>query len=288
MRKLLLLFTSAILALGLVGSASAAKLNYQGTTIILLGEFGTGFFTGGGVATVNGSGGEGHLNQLRLAASRGVPGGEFTTPVTDPETVGNGIGAIQFVGVEGGTGTLGNISGGASSNGNLSPNTFPLRGLVKICLLSTACDQGSLNLILTQTTTVPPGVKGAGIGGLVTIGGQGAIRMSIVAAPWTIKTATVVDDITTAVSRNRTFLNITMKGFAHGPLSGTTSTANVSGVVQVVTPNQVRTNLPQGSNLKVSAAVSSVIHFVPEPGLLLLLGSGVTGLALLGRRRLRK
>jgi hypothetical protein len=165
---------------------------------------------------------------------------------------------------------------------------LPVQGLVKICLLSTACDQGALNLILTQTTTVPPGVKGVGIGGLVTIGGQGAIRMSIVAAPWTIKTATVIDDITTAVSRNRTFLNITMKGFAHGPLSGTTSTANVSGVVQIVTPNQVRTNLPAGSNLKVSAAVTSIVRFVPEPGLLLLLGSGVTGLALLGRSRLRK
>ena len=135
---------------------------------------------------------------------------------------------------------------------------MPTRGLVKICLLSTACDQGSLNLILTQPTTLGTlGVKGVGIGGIVTIGGQGAIRMSIIAAPWTIKTATVVDEITTAVGRNRIFVNVTLKGFAHGPLSGTTSTANPSGVVQVVTPNQVRTNLPQGSNLKVSSAVTN-------------------------------
>jgi hypothetical protein len=30
-----------------------------------------------------------------------------------------------------------------------------------------------------------------------------------------------------------------------------------------------------------------VVHFIPEPGLLLLLGSGVLGLTVLGRRRLR-
>jgi hypothetical protein len=31
-----------------------------------------------------------------------------------------------------------------------------------------------------------------------------------------------------------------------------------------------------------------VIRFIPEPGLLLLLGSGVAGLVLLGRRRIRQ
>jgi hypothetical protein len=34
--------------------------------------------------------------------------------------------------------------------------------------------------------------------------------------------------------------------------------------------------------------VITMIHFIPEPGLLLLLGSGVAGLAFLGRRKLRK
>jgi hypothetical protein len=33
---------------------------------------------------------------------------------------------------------------------------------------------------------------------------------------------------------------------------------------------------------------SLTLHFVPEPGLLLLIGSGVVGLGLLGRSRMKK
>jgi drug/metabolite transporter (DMT)-like permease len=37
----------------------------------------------------------------------------------------------------------------------------------------------------------------------------------------------------------------------------------------------------------VGGMVITVVHFIPEPGLLLLLGSGVVGLALVGRKRMR-
>jgi hypothetical protein len=59
-------------------------------------------------------------------------------------------------------------------------------------------------------------------------------------------------------------------------------------MVQLVTPNQIVTNLPLGSNEKKASFVILVIRFIPEPGLLPLLGSGVAGLALLGRRRMRQ
>ena len=77
-------------------------------------------------------------------------------------------------------------------------------------------------------------------------------------------------------------------GFAHGPSSNTSSTANPSGVVQLITPMQVVTNLTTGSNQKIALFGFLTIHFVPEPGMLLLLGSGVAGLVLLGRHRMRK
>jgi len=78
------------------------------------------------------------------------------------------------------------------------------------------------------------------------------------------------------------------KGWAHAPASTTTSTAQPGGMLQLVTPNQVTTNLPLGSSDKMGSFVIVVYEFIPEPGLLLLLGSGVAGLAVLGRRRMGK
>jgi hypothetical protein len=59
-------------------------------------------------------------------------------------------------------------------------------------------------------------------------------------------------------------------------------------MLQLVTPNQVETNLPLGSQQKMGSFVILMIRFIPEPGMVLLLCSGVAGLALLGRRRIRQ
>ena len=63
--------------------------------------------------------------------------------------------------------------------------------------------------------------------------------------------------------------------------------AAASGVVQFVTPAQIITNLTAPTAELLSTQISLLIHFIPEPGLLLLLGSGVAGLAILGRKRMR-
>jgi len=57
--------------------------------------------------------------------------------------------------------------------------------------------------------------------------------------------------------------------------------------VQLVTPNQAETNLALGSNGQVGSTGLFLIRFIPEPGLLMLLGSGIAGLLLLGRSRMR-
>ena len=288
MRRLLVLFSSGLLALSLAGVASAAALNWSGTFVLDMSDFGSGKATGGGVATVNGSSGAvpAHLSTLRLAASRGHVAGSFINIVTDPETASNGIGAIAYENIYGGTGTFGGISGGTASTSAMTPNLMPMHGVVKICILSSAC---TLYIALPFTApTTGGGIKGIGIGGTQTVGGYGGIRMSIQHAPWTIKTATMTDQISTP-GGSRVFVPVTMKGWAHAPASSTTSTAQPSGMVQLVTPNQIETNLPLGSNDKVTAGALLLIHFVPEPGLLVLLGSGVAGLAVLGcRMRARK
>jgi hypothetical protein len=58
--------------------------------------------------------------------------------------------------------------------------------------------------------------------------------------------------------------------------------------VQLITPMQVVTNLTSGSSKKIALFARLSIRFIPEPGMLLLLGSGVAGLVLLGRHRMRK
>jgi hypothetical protein len=274
------------------GIASAAPLNWEGTWTLDMGDFGEGSITGGGVATVNSSAGgvPAHLSTLRLAGSRGQVAGSFTNFVTDPETAGQGIAAIIWEGAQGGTGTFGPISGGVASTASFTKNAVPTYGFVKICLLSTECTQ-YLGIPFTGPTTVNgvPGtdIKGIGIGGMLTIGGYGGIRFSLIYDPWTVKTATLIDQITTP-GGSRIFTTQTYKGWAHAPASTTSSTAQPSGVVQLIAPEQVMTNLPLGSSDKIATAAMFVIHFIPEPGLLLLLGSGVVGLALLGHRRFRR
>ena len=314
MKKLKLLGLGAAVALVFAaGVSSAAPLNWAGTTRIGVGPIPDVAVTGGGVATVNTPqpAANGPIS-VKLAASRGGVTGTGTAIVTDPNVINSGIAAV-IVQFQPRTGTLAPISGAVASKGALSQNRLPVGGVAKICLLSTVCTD-FLPLLLTQPTTngaryqvntatanqltpaalqgkklkVPgTGIKGLGVGGLLTVGGFAAIRISVEAAPWTVKTATAIDQ-TDANTGTMAFHNVTKMGFAHGPASGTTSTAQPSGVLQIVTPAQVRTNLALGSNKKISVLTSLIVHFVPEPGMLLLLGSGVVGLALLGRNRMRK
>jgi hypothetical protein len=290
MRKWIVLAAAASLVLGAAGLAGAAPLNWSGTATVVIADIPAFVVYGGGVATVNDSAGgvPAHLSTLRLKGSRGQVVGTDTQFITDPDEAGNGIAAV-IVHYEGGTGTFAPISGGAESTSVLTRNIMPVYGMAKICLLSTVCTL-YLEMSFTQPTTVNgvpgSGVYGVGIGGLLTAGGYGGIRLSMQGAPWTIKTITVVDHLSTP-GGSQIFTEQTAKGWAHAPASTTSSTAQVSGVLQLVMPAQLESNIPLGANDKLSGIVSMVIHFIPEPGLLLLLGSGVVGLAVLGRRRMR-
>jgi len=289
MRKLGMLLAVAMLAFGVTGTANAALLHYHGTLLLELGTLPSIPAIGKGVATVNASGSLGHLDNIRLKGTRmGIGNANVFVPVTDAA-------AAPIVGIlitaNLGTGTLGPISGNVLSTvPALTSGTLPIAGLARVCLFDTACGT-ALSLLLTQHTGAT-GTKGVGIGGIVTIGGTSPIRISIEAAPWTLKTKTSIDQITTPVGGGKgaikKYVNRTEQGFAHGPLSNTTSTATPSGVVQAITPMQVVTNLQSGTNLKIALFGFLTIHFIPEPGMLLLLGSGVAGLVLLGRHRMRK
>ena len=180
--------------------------------------------------------------------------------MTDPEAKGNLIVSVQFLGIEAGTGTFNPISGVLSSTATAGQfnGTLPLAGLVRLCLFSTDCTAfGGLPL-----TTVSTGgnTVGVGIGGLLTFTiFSGFARLSVQANPWSIKTVTAIDQQTTPVNSAKVLVPITFKGFAHGPASGTTNTADIGGVVQLVSASQITSNLPTGSNDKIASGQSLLI-----------------------------
>jgi hypothetical protein len=236
-----------------------------------------------------------HLSTLSLAYQPGLSLNS-TIPVTDPTAapitsviLTSVRGRPDLPGREGAGNRIGNISGAIASSGGglsnagvLSPGTIPTTGGVTICLLLAPLPPcvGQLNLLVGATSA---GLQiGGGVGGILTIGGTGTIRISVVGAPWTVKTVSAVNR-----TANGGFDLFAENGFAHGPLSSTSSTAQQSGVLQIVTANHT-TVVGPGDN-DISGQISRLlVHFIPEPGLLLLFGSGAVGMVLLGRKRIRK
>jgi hypothetical protein len=273
--------TLALLAAG--GTARAEKLAYYGTHTLEFSNLGhlSVSVTGTGVADVVRSPG-GHLTTLQL--TQHFPGGRMNTviPVTDP-AVSPDIPSVRITSlrinpqVQGGI--FAPISGAA---------TMPLTGTIRICLFYAGCNSGAITQVLGQQTT-SGAYTGVGVGGTFSInpGGTGGIRISVQGAPWTVGTVSVSN-----ATPSGAITTLTAMGFAHGPASFTSSTALSGGVLQLVTASQViavgipGSPIPEGEP---SGRINTLrLEFIPEPGLLLLLGSGAAGMALLGRKRLKK
>jgi hypothetical protein len=261
---------------GLAGTAGAKTLNWNGTLALDLGALPSVTTQGTGVATVNASSGLGpdHLSTLFLQG--GITGTGIAV-VTDPDTTGN-IPSIRLTATLG-TGSISGIAAqSAIINGN---NKLPVKGLARICTIlggSQGCDF-ALPLGLTKNN----GNTGVGVGGLLTLFVGNTLLISIEAAPWTLAPGSGVNQ-----TANGAFQTLTRTGFAHGPASNNSSTNLDSGVVQLISPQTVSSIGLPANNENLSLFSSLTLHYVPEPGLILLIGSGVVGLGLLGRSRLRK
>jgi len=266
MRKLIMLLA----AMSIAGPAAAKSMDWHGTMVVKIGALDSIALGGSGVATVNDSSGGSHLSTLRLAGGITDSG---TVPVTDP----NSTAQIKSIIISGtlGTETLTGISGAPP----MGRNEIPLKGFTRICLFTADC---TTNLPLDNTAN--DGNTAVGVGGLLTIGGNGSIRISIEGAPWTLATVTLLNQ-----TGKGNFITLSQVGFVHGAASATNSTtASDSGVIQLVAPQSITSTGVVGNATKMSLFLTLTLHFIPEPGLLLLLGSGVAGLALLGRSRMKR
>ena len=249
MRKLFGLMAALGLALGVVGPAHATVLAVSsGSMSIALATLPPINLTWSGTGTANVTG-----TGVGAGSITGLTGGIFsvtnlTVPVTDPAAFP--ITGVFIPSAANGTGNFSFLNG---SGGGL----MAAQGSANVCLFSPCSAPPPANLVVPFTTG---GVNGIGLGGSpITV--SGLVNLTATGNGWTTGTVSI------------------------GSLSATGSAFNGTSVT-LVTPTLISTNI--GASAVIPSFATLTLTFVPEPGTLLLLASGVAGLAVLGRKRMSK
>jgi membrane protease YdiL (CAAX protease family) len=253
--------------LGVAAGASAGEMRWSGTFSLEFPSHGLPdvAFPGSGVAGVNLAGRGFALTSLRLAG--GITG-STAIPLTDPEVTAwfQSVRASPKLG----TGSLRPFSPSAPPGEvQLTQNTLPVRGSVRLCLFYSNCSSA-----VALPLTVDGGRTGLGVGGSWTVGGFGTLRISMEAAPWTPRTASVA--VTTESGDTS---GVPAAGWIHGPYSLATTAALTGGAISLVTP--IRIDFLGGQQIPGFGRLT--LRFVPEPDRLPLLAVGIAGLFFLGR-----
>ncbi len=276
-----------VLATALAGGAGADKLLFSGEHAIKFSHNGVlkeVVASGTGVAIANGAAGGPTLNTVELTQ----PFAKINATI-NATTPGIGVDEIRFqnvrinpqlAGPDGIPGIFAPILAAAKGM-TLTRSTLPAAGTIRLCNLS-GCP-GSVAVKLTQTNA---GVAiGPGVGGTFMTTGMSGTKVTVMGHPWTVNTTTV-----SYRTKMGGIANFTNAGTVHGPLGLTGTTLNVTsmgmgGTLQLVSGIQTTCVGCGGNNSPSGQITRLTLHFAPEPALLLLLGAGAAGVALLGRTR---
>jgi hypothetical protein len=230
---------------------------------------------GVGVATVNPVVGGDRLVSLQVGP---IDYGDSDSVLFTDPVVSALVKSYDLRGVSGQSSFFFDLSHATTSPAKLTQNTLPIAGIARICLLFVGC----LSSTTVEVDLSQNGTRGIGIGGTITAGNTTGFRVSLHHAPWQLAPATLLQSTMNGI------ITAMATGYVRGPLSNTSTAAKVGGAIQLIAPSQVFTEgVPGGYSDKQALFTRLTLNFVPEPGLLLLLGPGVVGLAVLGRRRMR-
>jgi hypothetical protein len=301
MRKLFIMLLAAGLVFGAASQAGASTMDFHGSVTIGFGSVPPAVITSTGFMSIGTP-----VGSAEHHSAKWFPGGQNDTapvvvPITDPAVANNLKAAIIDL-TNTSTGQFAENSSTGGGWGGVQGST----GVTALCLLAdpNLTDPANpfcpLPLFLPgQEHTNASGARGAGLAGTgiiaVSISAPIAVAISVKGDVWYQRKITLPSG---ALNASGTFtpneegygvtaFTVNARGWVHGPASAPwSSAAQNSGVIQLISPLEIMVSL--GGSTFVPGFSTLKMHFVPEPGTLLLIGSGVAGVVLLGRKRMKK